>query len=157
MNGFYTALVLAACLTATGCSSSVPEAPAAPIAPSVGAVVPPDATRSTTERVQANESTIQPISKRARAPFLARNLATRKRTANAKHIKTASAAENRSVMAPRSEFNDDAEDLKVSAVAKVAKDEDACLSTKHGHAEFLRSDLAYSITGIDCQGDLPAQ
>ena len=46
---------------------------------------------------------------------------------------------------------------RVSGVAKVARDPDTCPSSKHGHAEFLRTDLAYSDLGVDCQGDKPAE
>ena len=30
-----------------------------------------------------------------------------------------------------------------------------CNNSPHAHAPFLRSDLAYSVTGVDCSGDLP--
>ncbi len=30
-----------------------------------------------------------------------------------------------------------------------------CSDSPHAHPQFLRSDLAYSVTGVDCAGDLP--
>ncbi|MBI3554747.1 MAG: hypothetical protein HY074_00625 [Deltaproteobacteria bacterium] len=30
-----------------------------------------------------------------------------------------------------------------------------CSDSPHAHPQFLRSDLAYSVTGVDCAGDMP--
>lgn len=146
MNKFYASITVAALMAGAGCSNEMPRptlqglvddrnnqavTPTAPIASESSriALVPPARPDEAPTKIAKKPKARkkQTISK------FAGNLT------NSSYVPLTTAEQN---------------EQRVSGIAKVV---DECPESLHGHAPYLRSDIAYSVTGLDCQGDRPGQ
>ena len=151
MKTFNTSVALTICLASIGCSSKITQnsarecraadCPAVAVAPAAPILFNYDHSTDL-----AAPPVVRAKSRRRLTP----------RSPDDSYILVAS-TQNITVTTPQNEITEDADDTKVSAVSKMFVDEEPCADAKHGHPAFLRSDLAYSVTGFDCQGDSPSE
>lgn len=154
MKPFMTSFALAVCLAATGCSSKIPQSAAHECRNEGCAAVAVTPTKPAAPILFIYDHTTD------LPPPTALRAGTRRRKAprfpEDGYILVAS-SQNVSATSPGNETMDDSEDTNVRVVSKEPVDELPCADAKHGHPAYLRSDLAYSVTGFDCQGDSAAE
>ena len=142
MRRIIVSLGIATCLATSGFTGKLPQAAAQPSPARMDVVV---------EEVKPSAATWIPHSGLELNRVRTRTLASsQERIAHEDYLMRTTPEYTSSTVRPA----DDEVSQKISAVAKD-DEQKRCPSSKHRHAAYLRSDIAYSTTGVDCQGDKP--